>query len=105
MVRFSKGVYRCKVDGNLDGAYYSYFVENSGLVRETSDPYAKGSTPNGRYSVVINFKRTKIDLENEDLPVTKSYTDAIIYELSVRDFTISPYTNIKNKGKFLGLAE
>ena len=105
MVRFSKGVYRCKVDGNLDGAYYSYFVENSGLVRETSDPYAKGSTPNGRYSVVINFKRTKIDLENEDLPVTKSYTDAIIYELNVRDFTISPYTNIKNKGKFLGLAE
>ena len=105
MIREPKGIFRLKLDGNWDGAIYTYLVQNSGVVRETSDPYAKGSTPNGRNSVVINFKRCRIDLENDVSPTYNSYTDAVVYELHVRDMTISPYTNIKNKGKFLGLAE
>lgn len=91
--------------GNYDGAYYNYIVENSGVSKLTIDPYAKGSTANGTSSVVINFKKVKLDLEEDDLPVTKNYTDAVIYETHVRDFTIDDNTNIKNKGKFLGITE
>lgn len=103
--RESKGVYRLKLCGNHDEAIYNYLVENSGVTKETIDPYAKGSTPNGVNSVVINPKRIKIDLEEDDLPIYENYTDTIIYELHVRDFTIDKNTNIKNKGKYLGLAE
>ena len=105
MIREPKGIYRLELDGNYDGAYYNYIVENSGVSKLTIDPYAKGSTANGTSSVVINFKKVKLDLEEDDLPVTKNYTDAVIYETHVRDFTIDDNTNIKNKGKFLGITE
>lgn len=105
MKRETKGIYRLKVDGNLDGAIYNYLVTNSGVAKLTTDPYAKGSTPNGASSVVINFKKIKIDLEEENLPKYENYVDTIIYELHVRDFTIDENTNIQNKGKYLGLAE
>lgn len=105
MKREPKGIYRLELDGNYDGAYYNYIVENSGVSKLTVDPYAKGSTANGTSSVVINFKKVKLDLEEDNLPVTKNYTDAVIYETHVRDFTIDDSTNIKNKGKFLGIAE
>ena len=105
MVREHKGIYRLKLDGNYDGAYYNYIVENSGLSKLTIDPYAKGSTPNGTSSVVINFKKTKVDLEENNVPGFLNYTDAIIYETHVRDFTIDDNTNIKYKGKFLGITE
>lgn len=105
MIREPKGIYRFELDGNYDGAYYNYIVENSGVSKLTIDPYAKGSTANGTSSVVINFKKVKLDLEEDDLPVTKNYTDAVIYETHVRDFTIDDNTNIKNKGKFLGITE
>lgn len=34
-----------------------------------------------------------------------SYTDSVIYELHVRDFSIDESSGIQNKGKFLGLTE
>ena len=105
MIREPKGIYRLKLDGNFDCAYYNYIVENSGISKCTIDPYAKGSTANGTSSVVINFKKVKIDLEENNLPTYENYTDAIIYETHVRDLTIDNSTNIKYKGKFLGLTE
>ena len=105
MVRETKGIWRLKLDGNYDCAYYNYIVENSGVSKLTIDPYAKGSTPNATSSVVINFKKTRIDLEEERLIPQENYTDAVIYETHVRDFTIDDNTNIKYKGKFLGLTE
>ena len=105
MKRETKGIYRLRLEGNYDCAYYNYIVENSGISKTTIDPYAKGSTPNATSSVVINFKKTKIDLEEEHLPTYSNYTDAIIYETHVRDFTIDTNSNIKNKGKFLGITE
>lgn len=105
MKRETKGIYRLALEGNYDGAYYNYIVENSGVSKTTIDPYAKGSTANAVNSVVINPKKIRVDLEEDDLPTYANYTDAIIYEAHVRDMTIDAHTNIKHKGKFLGLAE
>jgi pullulanase len=38
-------------------------------------------------------------------PALKSAVDAVVYELHVRDASIAASSGIKNKGKFLGLAE
>jgi pullulanase len=105
MTRELKGTYRITLNGNYEFAIYNYVVENSGVVKVTIDPYAKASTPNGKNSVVVNLKKTKIDFEEKNLPYYENYVDAIIYELSVRDFTINPNTNIEKKGKYLGLSE
>ena len=105
MKRGEKGVYRIRIEGDHKNAEYHYSVTNSEMRVRVTDPYAKGSTQNGRESVVVDFSDLKVDFKRECLPVMESYTDAIIYEGHVRDLTIHPGTNIKSKGTFKGLAE
>lgn len=105
MKRVDKGVFEITLKGNYEGYLYRYSVTNSGLNFITTDPYAKGSTANGKDSAVIDFNRVKVDLHENELEKYASYDQAIIYEFHVRDMTIDPSTNIKYKGKYLGLAE
>lgn len=105
MVRGDRGVYHCLVQGDLEGATYRYLITNSEVTSETTDPYAKASTLNGEYSVVTDFKKLEVDFKRDCLPVIEHPSDAIIYEAHVRDMTISSYTDIEHKGRFLGMIE
>ncbi|MBP5216769.1 MAG: type I pullulanase, partial [Bacilli bacterium] len=105
MKRGKNGEYTISFPENLDGSYYLYQIVNSEVLRETTDPYAKGSTLNSKESVVIDFKKLKQSFHREDLPTLTSPTDAIIYEGHVRDLTIDSHTDIVQKGRFLGLCE
>ncbi len=105
MERGECGVYSITLFGDYENYKYRYQVTNSGHTALTTDPYAKGSTANGKDSVIIDFSKTKIDLFEDNLKTYKNYVDTMIYELHVRDFTIDENTNIVNKGKFLGLVE
>lgn len=105
MTRGNNGVYETSIAGNLDGTIYVYLVTNNGVTVETSDPYAFGSTQNGEKSVVIDFKKLEVPFHDEALPKFNKYTDAIIYETSVRDITSDPLTSVKHKGRFLGMIE
>ncbi len=105
LTREEKGIYRLKLDGDYKNSRYTYFVCNNGNTVEVSDPYAKGSTQNGKESVVVDFDSLKINMNEDKLPLFQKYTDAIIYEGHVRDLTIDPNTNIVNKGRFKGLVE
>lgn len=105
MSRTPRGVFRACLEGNHAGCRYRYLICNSGVLNETTDLYAKASTPNGESSVVADWGKLKVDLEKDSLPVLLSPTDAIIYEGHVRDLTISPSTDIVRKGTFLGLCE
>jgi len=103
--RGDKGVYRLTCQGDLGGVAYRYHVTNNGISASVTDPYAFGSTLNGEMSVVVDFSKLDIPLREDKLPKLDGYTDAIIYEASVRDMTSDPLTAIKNKGRFLGLIE
>ncbi len=104
MIRGKNGVYRIAIKGDMEYAEYQYVVNNSGVTRISIDPYAKASSPNGESSVVLNMNRFSSIIDNEDkLPKFEKYVDAIIYEGNVRDLTISPHTNIKNKGTYKAL--
>lgn len=105
MIRGPKGVYSIEIPGNLELFEYLYIVTNSEITNEATDPYAKASTANGRTSVVVDFGKLKPNFHEEALPILQSPTDAIIYETHVRDFTISKFSNIAHKGKFLGMVE
>lgn len=103
--RTEHGVFRGIVDGDLDGELYDYKVTLNDKEIIVSDPYAKSVNTNSVKSAVINLAKLDMDMYDERLPKMSSYVEAIIYEASVRDMTISEQANIVNKGKFLGLTE
>ncbi|MCR5348260.1 MAG: type I pullulanase [Bacilli bacterium] len=105
MKRTEKGVYRATLPGDHHLTEYRYFVTNGEVTKKATDPYAKGSMLNGENSVVVDFSRLKTDFQRQCLPIMESYSQAVIYETHVRDMTISPDTDIKRKGTFLGLVE
>lgn len=105
MNRGEKGTYYLNLDGDYDGALYDYIVYINGEKIVTCDPYAKSSNLNSEKSAVIDLNKVKRDMFDENLPPFNEYVEAIIYETSVRDISSSDSSNIKNKGKFLGLCE
>lgn len=102
-----KGTWIVKKVGNLDGVYYTYSVWHEGKMTEATDPYSKTTGVNGVRSMVIDMERTNPqgwDMDKD--PHEKNHiTDAIIYELHVRDLSVDENSGIQNKGKFLGIAE
>ena len=103
MKRRSKGIWELTVYQDLEGYRYRYEIVNNLVKQETIDPYGIASTANATYSVIID--PALCETINHDIrPQLNQPTDAIIYELSVRDFTINDEF-IRHKGKYLGLTE
>lgn len=105
MDRYERGVWRCRVSGDLKKCTYVYMIERDGIVIESTDPYALSSTSNGRESAVID---TSVILKIKDPGVETDYktaADAVIYECSVRDMTSSRQTGTSTNGKFVSLTE
>jgi len=93
--------------GDLSGLYYTYQVLVDGHLNEACDPYARTTGVNGQRAMILDLKSTNPEgWENDHNPhAGKSITDAIIYELHIRDLSAHRSSRIKNKGKFLGLTE
>lgn len=102
-----KGTWIAEKEGDLNGIYYTYLVHVNGHFEEACDPYARTTGVNGQRAMVIDLSSTDPDGWDEDSnpnPV-QSITDAILYELHVRDLSADESSGIQNKGKFLGLIE
>ena len=101
------GTWVLEREGDLNGVYYTYSVAVDDVVREACDPYARTTGVNGQRAMVINLDSTDPeDWENDRAPHTSgSITDAVIYELHVRDLSSDASSGITNTGKFLGLIE
>jgi len=105
-----RGVYSYTVNEDLDGKYYTYTVTNSKGTHEVVDPYARSAGINGRRGMIVNFTKLNKSLDGwkEDVrPFEGNNVDASIYEIHVRDMSISPTSGVSenNRGRFLGLAE
>ncbi|WP_341465727.1 hypothetical protein [Clostridium pasteurianum] len=103
----SKGLWSVTVNEDLKNCFYTYRVNVYGNINETVDPYAKLVGINGYRGYIMDIKETDPqDFEKDISPDNLSnYTDAIVYEINIRDISINPNSGIPNKGKFLGLAE
>ena len=104
-----KGTWIAHIDGNQHGLIYNYRVTVGGNTEEAVDPYARSVTINGNRGVVIDMAQTNPtgwDAQAKPAFSGKS-TDAVMYELHVRDATKDPSSGVSaaNRGKFLGLAE
>ena len=93
--------------GNLNGLYYTYLVTVDGQTREACDPYARAVGVNGQRAMVLDLKSTDPEgWENDRDPFPgKGITDAVLYELHIRDLSMHRSSHIRHKGKFLGLTE
>ncbi|TWI59109.1 type I pullulanase [Halalkalibacter nanhaiisediminis] len=106
MDRKEAGVWMTTVEGDWNGALYDFEVTINNQSQRVNDPNAKSMTANSGRSVVIDLKSTDPDqFRNDQKPKVEHVKDAIIYELHVRDATISQSSGVKNKGKYLGLTE
>ena len=107
MQKASQGTWQAIVRKNIKNIYYTFQVEANGkLLQETPDIYAKAVGVNGRRGMVVNMAETNpTNWQCDKKPALKNYTDIVLYESHVRDFSINKNSGIQNKGKFLGLAE
>ena len=109
MTAGADGTWYVTVEGDLNGTYYTYSVDVAGEVIESIDPYARTTGVNGERGMVIDLDSTDPEgWENDKNPnPSTSYTDAIIYELHVRDFSIDDSSGVSeaNRGKYLAFTE
>lgn len=108
MTKGDKGVWSAEKEGDLNGTYYTYAVVNDGTEREATDPYGKAVGVNGDRSMVINLDSTDPDgWDKDERQTVVNITDAVIYELHVRDFSASASSGIpeEHKGKYLAFTD
>jgi pullulanase len=104
----TKGTWVATLKGDQNGTVFNYRVSVNNTVNEAVDPYVRATTVNGLRGVIVNLDATDPKGWNTSKPkFSGKPTDAIIYELHVRDLSMDASSGIpaKNKGKFLALTD
>jgi pullulanase len=107
MTKAQQGTWTAALAENPIGKYYTFSIEHNGSwLDEVPDPYAKAVGTNGKRAMIVNLQKTNpVGWAADKSPILKNKTDAIIYELHVRDASIAANSGIAHKGKFIGLTE
>ena len=107
MKRTGNDTWTADIPGDLKGLFYTFQVQTGRKVmQETPGVFAKAVAVNGRRAAIVDMGETNPEgWDNDRRPLTKSPVDLVIYEMHHRDFSISPTSGLKNKGKFLALTE
>jgi pullulanase len=97
------GTWEITLSGDWLGTYYTYSAAGTDPrfdpSRELLDPYAKAVTAHDGRAIVVHDETPVAD--RPSFP----NSEAIIYEVHLRDFTIDPDSGIQRRGKYLGLTE
>ncbi|MBI1342708.1 MAG: type I pullulanase [Terrimonas sp.] len=107
MEKSEGGTWISRIAGDQQGKFYVFRVRiQKKWMDEVPDPYARSVGMNGKRAMVTDLTLTDPTGWDKDIsPAFLHPTDAIIYELHIRDASISNSSGITHKGKFLGLAE
>ncbi|MDT9024965.1 type I pullulanase [Rossellomorea sp. YC4-1] len=100
--RVEKGVWECKVNTDVDRYYYTILTCINLVWDELIDPYAKSISYDSEWGCVVNLGRIEGPSSLAPLP---SPTDAVIYELNVRDFSAQKESGMKFAGKYRAFTE
>ncbi len=107
MRRAENGTWTAEINPAPMGQYYTFQVLHDGKwLDETPGVWAKAVGVNGGRAAIIDFAGTDPEGWKDDKgPKIDNITDAVLYEMHHRDFSIHPSSGIANKGKFLALTE
>ena len=90
------------VKGDLKGKFYTFDIGKG----ETPGTFAKAVGVNGNRGAIVDLYDTDpVGWDKDVRPAIQSPADLVIYELHVRDFSISPTSGLKYQGKYLALTE
>lgn len=107
MNRGDNGVWTSIITGDLAGRYYLYKIKHDhGGYRFAVDPYATAVSANGCRGAIVDPEACRPDgwvFDSSPPPIQP--TDAVLYELHVRDFSISSDSGMKYKGKYKAFTE
>ena len=101
------GTWRVSVPEKLYGKFYTFAVTVDGKqLAETPGIWAKAVGTNGQRAAIVDLDATDPEGWSDDRgPVIDNITDAVLYEMHHRDFSVHPTSGIVHKGKFLALTE
>jgi pullulanase len=104
----ANGTWVATINGDKNGLIYTYRVKVDGVMREAVDPYVRATTVNGLRGVVVDLSKTNPSGWSTKKPAfSGNPSDAVIYELHVRDLSIDASSGVKaaNAGKYLAFTE
>ena len=109
------GVWTVTVEGDLKNVYYTYSVTSPDRIidgelttRETQDVYSYAIGVNSARSMVVDLDSTDPEGWDQDAHIyVDEQSDAIIWELQVKDFSYSETSGVSeaNRGKYLAFTE
>ena len=100
------GTWTIALEGDFKGYYYTIRVKDGEWLNETPGIAARAVGINGLRGLIFDPQETNPEGWQADHRVELiNPVDAIIYEVHVRDFSISASSGMKNKGKFLAFTE
>ncbi len=107
MTKDVNGTWVATANGDLNGKIYMYGVTVDDRTLETIDPYVRATTINGTRGVIMDLTKTDPTNWSTDKSPTfsGSATDAVVYELHVRDLSMDPSSGypVDQRGKFSAL--
>lgn len=101
-----KGIWTAILKGDYQGKFYTIRVNDGEWLDEVPDIYARCVGVNGKRGMIFNPQKTNPEnWENDKRVELPEFTDAVIYETHIRDFSIAENSGIKNRGKYIGFTE
>jgi len=107
MLPDEQGIWLYEIRENVEGLFYTLQVRDMiGWLKEGPDIYAKATGVNGLRGAFIDTEKSNPPKWEKDTRRTiANPTEMVIYEVHIRDFSMSPSSGIINKGKYLGFTE
>ena len=102
------GIWSLTLTGDYKNVYYTYLVTVNGTTNETQDIYSKATGVNGNRTMIVDLDATDPEGWSSDKHVLHdAASNAVVWEVHVRDFSISNTSGVseENKGKYLAFAE
>lgn len=109
-MKYSKsvGTWYVSLEGDYKNMYYTYKVTVGDDTYEVVDPYAKAVGVNGNRGMIVDLRDTDPEGWSDDSFARVDFaSDAIVWEVSVRDFSAAASSGVseENRGKFLAFTE
>ena len=101
------GTWVASLTGDWKGKFYVFraLIDNVWM-EEVPDPYARIVGVNGKRAMIGDLRDTDpAGWEYDKSPYFAARTDAVIYELHIRDISIAANSGIVQKGKYSGIIE
>jgi pullulanase len=103
MQKAKNGIHAYTIEEDLNGFYYTFIVNGKD---EITDPYSVATSANGTRSAIVDLSKTNpTGWDDDGFNTSIAPTDAIIYELHIKDYTFDKSSGAHHAGKYLGLAE